>query len=1017
MEITAGGSAVTNNLIKVGTVQTSTKQGFVVINSSSTSPIAFTGNALQMATPGSFPANTGINGLLTQGTGEYTITGNRIAVSGGPTQDADAVGLTGGNVLFDSNTVNGDIMGGVTAYGAFGNVTITNNAISNYTAALAGIRAVNCCGYNPSSSSLTITNNTVGTTQTGTTTGIKIDGIPAAEVLSLTNNDVALNTKSFVHTGADTLSVTCNWHDATGVAGLNATVTGNVDIVSSLLASTEDETLIGFQPSGTCSGIGGCGIEGACNYVATLPFPNPADCEFTSCAGCMLSNACNYDATATIQANSECLFTDVLGVCGGGCQVDADDNNVCDATQVGCTNSTACNYDPEAGVNATALNPGTGVCEFTSCAGCTIPLACNYNATATIANNISCVYATGCDSCSNGALVDGDSDNDGVCNSAEVVGCQTAGACNFNPLATDAGTCNFSTCAGCMNPNACNFSNTATINDNTLCTYPQPYSTCNGGCINDVNTNNICDENEIAGCTDPAASNYNPLADINGGCTYAPAPVVGCMYPAAPCYSAAATQQGLPALQYCVTACASPSPMPLGMPVPAGGAPPASCTDFLACNYGAAAACEYTSCVGCTSNSLACNYNPTATVVEACTFSCYGCTTPGACNYSATATITDGSCEYATCAGCTNSSACNYSPTATISLATCIVPTGCDSCSGGALVDGDADNDGVCNGAEIPGCTNSTACNYVPTATDNDGSCQFTSCAGCMVPTACNYAAPGNTLGITINEPADCVYATGCNTCSWATTPTTPNPGTGTGTVTDGDSDNDGVCNAAEIAGCSNPGACNYNAAATDPLTCDFLSCVGCMDSEACNYSATATQDDPASCTYPPVGYDDCAGLICTDVNNNAVCDFTESPILGCYDSTACDYDPLANTADPTDACDYLLFSGFSSIQAASGDKVADGKVVAIVGGTGGSGTYLFRALGNDRETYVVDNKVFLTTNPFGPGGGLALSLTSIDATHFAYSTLLPGRYTFELYDSAGCEAVDTHSVIIPNRR
>ena len=288
-----------------------------------------------------------------------------------------------------------------------------------------------------------------------------------------------------------------------------------------------------------------------------------------------------------------------------------------------------------------------------------------------------------------------------------------------------------------------------------------------------------------------------------------------------------------------------------------------------------------------------------------------------------------------------------------------------------------------------------------------------------MVPTACNYAAPGNALGIKINEPADCVYATGCNTCSWATPPTTPNPGTGTGTVTDGDTDNDGVCNSAEIAGCRTLGACNYNAAVTDPLplTCDFLTCVGCMDSEACNYSATATQSNPASCTYPPIGFDDCAGTICTDVNNNSVCDFDESPVLGCIDSTACDYNSLANTADPLDACDYLLFSGFSSIQAASGDKVADGKVVAIVGGTGGTGTYLFRALGNDLETYVVDNKVFLTTNPFGPGGGLALSLTSIDATHFAYSTLLPGRYTFELYDSAGCEAVDTHSVIIPNRR
>jgi hypothetical protein len=216
MQVSGAGATISNNIIKIGTVQTSTVTGFIRLNTTGTDAVVFTGNELKMATPGSFPANTGINGLLTQGSGTYTITGNRFAVSGGTTTDADAVGITGGTVLFDGNLVNGDIMGGVTAYGNFGNVTISNNQISNYTDQLAGIRVVNCCGFDPATGFVTITGNTVGSTVSGTT-GVGIIGVPAANILSLTNNDLSGNATALNFTGTGTLIATCNWFgDVTG---------------------------------------------------------------------------------------------------------------------------------------------------------------------------------------------------------------------------------------------------------------------------------------------------------------------------------------------------------------------------------------------------------------------------------------------------------------------------------------------------------------------------------------------------------------------------------------------------------------------------------------------------------------------------------------------------------------------------------------------------------------------------------------------------------------------------------
>ena len=45
---------------------------------------------------------------------------------------------------------------------------------------------------------------------------------------------------------------------------------------------------------------------------------------------------------------------------------------------------------------------------------------------------------------------------------------------------------------------------------------------CDGNCLNDADGDGVCDEFEVAGCTDAAACNYNADAtDEDGSCTYA----------------------------------------------------------------------------------------------------------------------------------------------------------------------------------------------------------------------------------------------------------------------------------------------------------------------------------------------------------------------------------------------------------------------------------------------------------------------------------------------------------------
>ena len=150
--------------------------------------------------------------------------------------------------------------------------------------------------------------------------------------------------------------------------------------------------------------------------------------------------------------------------------------------------------------------------------GCTDESACNYNAEAIIEDG-SCTYSETYFDC-NGNCIN-DSDADGICDELEVPGCTNPNASNYNNIATeDDGTCII---LGCTDQEACNYDDEANT-DNESCFYAETYFDCNGNCINDSDTDGICDELEIPGCTNPNASNYNSNAtDDDGTCI-----ILGC---------------------------------------------------------------------------------------------------------------------------------------------------------------------------------------------------------------------------------------------------------------------------------------------------------------------------------------------------------------------------------------------------------------------------------------------------------------------------------------------------------
>ena len=265
--------------------------------------------------------------------------------------------------------------------------------------------------------------------------------------------------------------------------------------------------------------------------------------------------------------------------------------------------------------------------------------------------------------------------DDGSC---IIYGCPFTNACNYDPDATsDDGSCVFY-CPGCTDEVACNYDSEA-IQEDGSCEYPVDlygfdYVDCEGQCLSDEDGDGVCLEDEIYGCTEIEACNFNGEATENDGtCEF----------------------------QSC-----------------------AGCMDEEACNFDPEAtlgdvSCEYESCAGCM-YEFACNYDPEATIADndTCEFgTCPGCTDPEACNYNPTVTEDDGSCLYI--------DECGVCGGFGFAEGTCdcegsVAESGYN-CDGSCVID--TDGDGVCDEFEITGCTDIEAENYDETATDDDGSC------------------------------------------------------------------------------------------------------------------------------------------------------------------------------------------------------------------------------------------------------------------------------------------------------
>ena len=78
----------------------------------------------------------------------------------------------------------------------------------------------------------------------------------------------------------------------------------------------------------------------------------------------------------------------------------------------------------------------------------------------------------------------------------------------------------------CTDTVACNYDTNATDSDDS-CTYPtEIYLDCNDNCLNDEDSDGVCDEVEVIGCVDSSAINYSDVAtDDDGSCIYA---ILGC---------------------------------------------------------------------------------------------------------------------------------------------------------------------------------------------------------------------------------------------------------------------------------------------------------------------------------------------------------------------------------------------------------------------------------------------------------------------------------------------------------
>lgn len=254
------------------------------------------------------------------------------------------------------------------------------------------------------------------------------------------------------------------------------------------VAYFDDVRLIGVpnctdsDGDGLCDGIDNCSDLTACN------FNDPANgicqtldaCGICGGPGAVFACGCADIPAGDCDCNGNQL--DALGVCGGNCIADSDGDGICDDIDECLGELDAC-----------------GVCNGPGAiydCGCTeIPAGdCDCNGNEPDALGVC------------GGSCSADADNDGVCDDVDpCIGQPDAcGICNGPGPVFDCG------CGG-IPEGDCD------CDGNEL----DAIGVCGGTCTGDADQDGICDTDEIPGCTDPNASNYDEAAtDNDGSCIY-----------------------------------------------------------------------------------------------------------------------------------------------------------------------------------------------------------------------------------------------------------------------------------------------------------------------------------------------------------------------------------------------------------------------------------------------------------------------------------------------------------------
>ena len=186
-----------------------------------------------------------------------------------------------------------------------------------------------------------------------------------------------------------------------------------------------------------------------------------------------------------------------------------------------------------------------------------------------------------------------------------------------------------------------------------------------------------------------------------------------------------------------------------------------------------------------------------------------GCADPSACNYDSSAECMDYlNCDYS-CLGCTDPTAPNYDPSATQNDGSCCYNNWYSMSASEEFYWYIIDANSNYFGGMYP---------------EQNGFCSYNDCFTMQV-----YSLSGNPIELEITNENGAVLFSGSvnNTYYYELI---------------------SVSNTSEIAGCTDPSACNYNSEATcDDGSCNL--CIGCTNPSALNYDAWAWYDN-GTCIY-----------------------------------------------------------------------------------------------------------------------------------------------------------------------